>query len=279
MITLKEFLHSSQTRLAPYSESPHLDAEVLIAHGLSQSKTFLYSHSETSLSIEQEQALVALIDRRCEGHPVAYITGHREFWSMDLQVSPATLIPRPETEGLVEACLARGDRHASRRVLDLGTGTGAIALALARECPSWTIVATDLSEQALAIARLNAKSLGLERVEWRLSDWFQDLPPARYDVIVSNPPYIAEQDPHLSQGDVRFEPRSALVAGDHGYADCCHIIEHAPRFLNAGGWLLLEHGHDQAARLGEAFHQAGFVKISHLKDLQGLARLTCAKIR
>lgn len=238
-------------RILPDSPSARLDVEVLLAHALGKPRSWLYANPRVMLDTRASEAFDALVGRRRKGEPVAYLTGIREFWSLPLKVTPAVLIPRPETELLVELALRALPGKSSCRVADLGTGSGAIALALAKELPEARIIATESNAKALDVARLNAQALGIgrEQVEFRPGDWFEPLTGERFDCIVSNPPYVRDDDPHLDQGDVRFEPRSALAAGPEGMDALRRIIEEAPFHLVRGGRLVLEHGHDQQPML------------------------------
>ncbi|ADO48301.1 peptide chain release factor N(5)-glutamine methyltransferase [[Enterobacter] lignolyticus] len=258
------------------SESPRRDAEILLGHVTGKSRTFILAFDETPLSAEQLDALAGLLARRARGEPVAHLVGMREFWSLPLFVSPATLIPRPDTECLVEQALARlGD--APGRILDLGTGTGAIALALASERPDCQLTAVDVVADAVALARRNVAHLGVNNVQVLQSSWFSALDGQRFDMIVSNPPYIDEQDPHLAQGDVRFEPKTALVAADAGLADLAHIIAQGRCYLSAGGWMLLEHGWQQGAAVRALFADAGYREVETCRDYGGNERLTLGR--
>jgi release factor glutamine methyltransferase len=259
------------------SDSARLDVELLLAHVLQQSRTYLYTWPEKTLSEQQAQHFVRLLERRLQGEPVAHILGRREFWSLPLWVDKSTLIPRPDTELLVETALdlfAADTHQQPRKLLDLGTGTGAIALALASEKKHWQCLGVDKSPEAVALAEKNRLHLRLMNVCFMQSDWFAALPPGRFDLIVSNPPYIDPQDPHLQQGDVRFEPRSALVADNGGLADLQLIIAQAPAWLSSGGWLLVEHGYDQAPAVRELFASAKFVSINSRRDLGDHERVT-----
>ncbi|SUW64234.1 Release factor glutamine methyltransferase [Buttiauxella agrestis] len=258
------------------SESPRRDAEILLGFVTGKARTFILAFGETELTAEQLQPLDVLLARRVKGEPIAHLVGEREFWSLPLRVSPATLIPRPDTECLVEQALARMP-ETSCSVLDLGTGTGAIALAIASERPDCCVTALDLIPDAVELARDNASRLGIPNVEVLQSDWFSALNTQRFTVIVSNPPYIDAQDPHLSQGDVRFEPRSALVAENHGLADLRTLVETARNFLEPGGWVLLEHGWQQAAQMRELFNDAGYTEIQSCQDYGGNDRLTVGR--
>lgn len=256
------------------SDTARLDVALLLAHVLERERSYLLTWPEIELSAAQQDRFLALLQRRKAGEPVAYLLGSRGFWSLQLQVSPATLIPRPETELLVEHALQLSlPREAS--VLDLGTGTGAIALALAVERPEWRLVATDLSAEAVTLAAHNAQQHGVANVSFRHGPWFEALTePQRFHLIVSNPPYIDPLDPHLTQGDVRFEPASALVAQDQGYADLAHIIGQAPDFMTDAAWILLEHGFQQGERVRAMLQQRGFVQVQTLIDLSGLERVS-----
>lgn len=268
-MTIQEALQRAMASLP--GDSPKLDAEVLLGFVLGQSRTYLYTWPERELSATQQSLLEELVARRASGTPVAYLVGEREFWSLPLQVNEHTLIPRPETELLVEQALARLPR--SGRALDLGTGTGAIALALVSERPDAEIWAVDASREALKVARANVERLGLP-VQLVHSDWFAQLSGQRFHLIVSNPPYIAEADPHLGQGDVRFEPLTALASGRDGLADIRQIVARAPAHLHPGGWLLFEHGYDQGAPVRELLTRAGFSSVETVQDYGGNDRVT-----
>lgn len=255
------------------SASPKLDADVLIAHVLGCSRTWLIAHADDELSVDTVAAVQTLLARRAAGEPVAYLVGQREFWSLPLTVAPSTLIPRPDTERLVELALERIPAAQACRVLDLGTGTGAIALALKQERPQAEVVAVEREPAALALAARNAESLGLALVLHQ-GNWFAPLPGQRFHVIVSNPPYIAADDIHLSQGDVRFEPRSALVAGADGLDDIRIVVREAPAHLFPGGWLLFEHGYDQGAAVRALLQMRGFAEVSTWTDLGGQERVS-----
>ncbi|WP_105665970.1 peptide chain release factor N(5)-glutamine methyltransferase [Cronobacter dublinensis] len=260
------------------SESPRRDAEILLGFVTGRTRTFILAFGETSLADDELTRLDALLARRVQGEPVAYLTGQREFWSLPLEVSAATLIPRPDTECLVEqalACLPAAPCH----ILDLGTGTGAIALALACERPDCQVTALEVIPEAVALARRNAQRLGIDNVTVLQSHWFSALTDARFSLIVSNPPYIDGDDPHLTQGDVRFEPKSALVAPDAGLADLDAIITGARRFLENDGWLLVEHGWRQGGAVRELFTRAGYHGVETCRDYGGNERLTLGQYR
>lgn len=255
------------------------EAELLLAHVLQRSRSWLYAHGDDELATDAAQRFTALIERRRAGEPVAYLTGQRGFWRFDLQVSPATLIPRAETELLVELALARLPAGQEARVADLGTGSGAIGLALALERPLTQVIATDASAAALEVATANAQSLGLENVDFRHGDWLAPLDGERVDLIASNPPYIADADAHLDQGDLRFEPRSALASGSDGLDDIRTIVRDAPARLLPGGWLLLEHGFDQGAAVRRLLSDAGLVEVETVRDLEQRDRVSLGRLR
>lgn len=257
----------------PDSPSPRLDAELLLAHVLGKPRSFLRTWPEHTPDDAQCAAFAALLARRRAGEPVAYLLGRQGFWSLDLEVSPDTLIPRPDTELLVETALALAPAT-PLEVLDLGTGTGAIALALAAERPAWRVTGVDRVEAAVALAERNGRRLGLSNAGFALSQWFSALAGRRFGLIVSNPPYIAAGDRHLGEGDVRFEPASALVAGADGLDDIRQIVAQAPEHLLPGGWLLLEHGYDQAQAVRGLLAAAGFTGVESRRDLGDHERIS-----
>jgi len=271
----QQWLREAINRLQA-SDSPRRDAEILLGFVTGKARTFILAFGETRLTPEQLQQLDALLARRARGEPVAHLVGEREFWSLPLFVSPDTLIPRPDTECLVEQALHRLPASPCP-VLDLGTGTGAIALALASERPDCAVTGVDLIDGAVALAQRNAKHLHIANVEFLQSRWFSALGGRQYAMIVSNPPYIDEQDPHLAQGDVRFEPRSALVAADHGLADLQAIIDESRQFILPGGWLLLEHGWQQGEAVRALFTRYGWQQVETCRDYGGNERLTAGK--
>ncbi|ELY2482951.1 peptide chain release factor N(5)-glutamine methyltransferase [Cronobacter sakazakii] len=260
------------------SESPRRDAEILLAFVTGRTRTVILAFGETALTDDELTRLDALLARRAAGEPVAYLIGQREFWSLPLEVSPATLIPRPDTECLVEQAQARLPATPCR-ILDLGTGTGAIALALASERPDCHVTALDVIPEAVALAKRNAQRLGIDNVTVLQSHWFSALTDARFSLIVSNPPYIDGDDPHLSQGDVRFEPKSALVADNAGLADLETLVTEARRFLEDNGWLMLEHGWQQGEAVRELFTRAGYQGVETCRDYGGNERLTLGHYR
>ncbi|MEN0582640.1 MULTISPECIES: peptide chain release factor N(5)-glutamine methyltransferase [unclassified Kosakonia] len=268
----QQWLRQAISELAA-SESPRRDAEILLGFVTGKSRTFILAFGETILDAWQQQQLATLLARRVNGEPVAHLIGVREFWSLPLFVSPATLIPRPDTECLVEQALARLPSSPCR-ILDLGTGTGAIALALASERPDCNVTAVDLIPDAVALAQRNAAHLNITNIEILQSRWFSALEGQQFAMIVSNPPYIDEHDPHLAQGDVRFEPLSALVAANNGLADLHTIIDAARQHVLPGGWLLLEHGWQQGADVRAIFEHYGWQHVATCRDYGDNERLT-----
>ncbi|WP_346429353.1 peptide chain release factor N(5)-glutamine methyltransferase [Parathalassolituus penaei] len=277
ILTVRQWSQQATERMAAagpqlQTDSPRVDADLLLMFVLGKTRTWLFSHDDVLLSVEQQQQAEQLLERRLRGEPVAYLTGTRGFWTLELEVSPATLIPRPDTETLVEWALELSLPPLAR-VLDLGTGTGAIALALASEQPSWQVSGVDLSAEAVELARRNAVRNDLGHVRFATSSWFSDVS-GQFDLLVSNPPYIDPTDPHLLRGDVAHEPRSALVANDAGLADLFEIIDTAPLFLRADGWLLLEHGYDQADAVKARLTERGFANVMTRHDLGGNPRIS-----
>jgi release factor glutamine methyltransferase len=250
-----------------------LDAEILLAHVLNVSRSYLYAWPEKMLSAAQEKIFFELIDRRINGEPVAYLIGHQEFWSLDFLVTQDVLIPRPETELLVEMILEIPAEQLA--VADLGAGSGAIALSIAHERPNWEVHATDASHAALQIAKKNAERLKIKNITFHDGDWLQALPSLLFDVIVSNPPYIAANDAHLLQ--LTYEPQSALISGPDGLEDIRKIIRDAGRYLKSDGYLMLEHGYDQADEIRKLFETAGYKNVFSIRDLSGNERVTYGK--
>ncbi|MFC3031745.1 peptide chain release factor N(5)-glutamine methyltransferase [Pseudoalteromonas fenneropenaei] len=275
-VTVAQALAWAQQQVAAQSDSAKLDAQVLLLHLLKKPKSYLYAWSDALLDDTIWHQFQQLVMRRSKGEPIAHITGMREFWSLPFYVNPSTLIPRPDTETLVDYALSLS-LPANAKVLDLGTGTGAIALALASERPTWRITAVDYSHDAVALATKNRDQLGLPQVEIVQGSWFTPLPASQFDLIVSNPPYIDPDDPHLSQGDVRFEPLSALVAPEQGLADIRHIVSQGRQFLSSGGHLALEHGYDQAEAVQRIFAEMAYINILTIKDMAGCDRVTVAQ--
>ncbi len=278
MTTVKSALREALSRLQQH-EQPQLDAEVLLAHALQKPRSYLHAWPDAELSAAQAQHYAELIRKRAAGHPVAHLTGHREFWSLDFEVSPDTLIPRPETELLVERTLALLPADRPLAVADLGTGSGAIAIALANERSAWTVCAVDRSRRCLGIARGNAQRLCTDRVSFIHGDWCNAFADASLDAVVANPPYVAARDPHLNRGDVRFEPMGALVAGDTGLDDLQRLIGQTPRVLKSGARLLMEHAPEQREALHKLLKEEGFYEVRTETDLAGLARVTTARRR
>lgn len=253
-----------------------IELQMLMQRALNVSRAYLLAHPEQILEAGQQAAYDAMLRRRLAGEPIAHILGEREFFGLSFKVTPATLIPRPDTELLVELALQRIPPQGGFRVLDLGTGTGAIAISIAHSRPDAEVVGVDASPAALEVARENARRLGAGNVSFAQSDWFSALGGNRFDLIVSNPPYIAANDVHLSQGDVRFEPMTALVSGADGLDDIRRIVTDARDRLEPGGWLLLEHGYDQAARVREILLQGDYVRIFSARDLADIERVSGA---
>lgn len=251
-----------------------IDARALLRHSCGVNDAWLVAHANEKLSAAQSTAYGALIGRRAAGEPIAYIVGTREFFSLEFTVTPAVLIPRPETELLVEIALERTGAGSECSVLDLGTGSGCIAIAIAKHRPRARVVAIDRSAAALAVARENSVRHGTSNLELLQSDWFGALAAQRFDLIVANPPYIAARDPHLQHGDLRAEPVDALVAGVDGLECICAILSAAPRHLNSGALLVFEHGYDQAARCRELLVAAGFHDVFSREDLAGVERIS-----
>ncbi|MCK4834180.1 MAG: peptide chain release factor N(5)-glutamine methyltransferase [Gammaproteobacteria bacterium] len=276
-MNIHQALQLAKTDLAGSSPSAVLDGQVLLAFSLNCNTAHLAAWPEKDLDKEQAARYQQLIQQRASGIPVAHLTGTREFWSSNLHVDDSTLIPRPETELLVEFILEKFADDTNLKLLDMGTGTGAIAISIAREKPDWSIFASDISEQALSLAAKNTK---IQQTDITLihSDWFSDITEKDFDVIVSNPPYICSDDPHLSQGDVRFEPRSALVSGDDGMDDIEHLCAQAKNHLAENGWLIVEHGYNQDQLVADCFSKNAYTDIQQRQDLSGHTRMTAGKL-
>jgi len=257
------------------SDTAQLDCEILLCHLLAVDRSWLRTWPDAQVSPQQVEQFEVLLESRIQGTPIAHLIGSRGFWTLDLKVTPDTLIPRPETEHLVEKALAL-HLPANSHVLDLGTGTGAIALALATERPDWQLTAVDCQPEVLAVARHNCQRHQLTNVEITESNWFSTLATqsAKFDLIVSNPPYIHSDDPHLQQGDLRFEPIAALVSGVEGLEDLRTIVDQSRDYLNPKGWLLVEHGYQQGPAVRELFTAAGFTEVSTQRDYNQLDRIT-----
>jgi len=274
--TIASVLRDAGDRLT-VSDSPRLDAEIMLAHVLGQSRSYLYAHAHDMLTPEQIAAFETSLQQRLQQVPIAYITGSREFWSLPLSVTPATLVPRPETELLVETALALITGNSDMCIADIGTGSGAIAIALASERLNIGIVATDNSDAALAVARHNADKLCPNRVDFRLGDWLEPLGAERYDMIVSNPPYIEAASTAFEASALAHEPRAALAAGADGLASLRQLIHGAGNYLKRDGWLLLEHGSGQVRALTYLLESCGYQNITTHADMAGLPRLTLAQ--
>lgn len=254
------------------------EARLLLSEATGYSQASVLAHAERDVPAEAQAMFADWTSRRRAGEPVAYLLGRREFYGLPLAVSPEVLIPRPETELLVELALASLSEHGPASALDLGTGSGAVALAIKKHRPQARLVASDISAPALEVARRNAMRLALA-LELRQGSWFEPLAGERFDLIVSNPPYVAENDVHLAQGDLRFEPRQALAAGPDGLAALREIAANAPAYMQPAGWLLLEHGQGQDAAVRELLARAGFEGAVSWSDLAGIARVSGAKLK
>lgn len=278
-MSIHAVLSEAQTALTKIvsANEAKLEAQLLLQHVLKVNRAWLIAHENDALQPNKHSAFGVLLNRRLHGEPVAYILGYREFYGLELIVTPDTLIPRPDTETLVEAALAKILNNQATHILDLGTGTGAIALAIASKRPQTQITAVDASQAALNVATENAQKLHITNISFVLSSWFNALIHKTYDVIVSNPPYIEQDDMHLQQGDLRFEPISALASGANGLKDICKIIDDCLIHLKPQGWLMLEHGYNQAEQVSELMAQAGLTDIETIKDLGGNHRVTMGK--
>lgn len=271
-VDVRSLLREARQQLS--GEEAAREAELLLMHVLGVSRAWLFAHSDDVVADAQVQPFRSLVRQRAQGQPVAYLLGQREFFGLSLRVSPATLIPRPETELLVELALERLPPRSGLRVLDLGTGSGAIALAVAQARPEIEVCASDASGEALAVARANADALGLARVRFVHGSWWTPWAGQRFDLVLSNPPYIEDADPHLEQGDLRFEPRSALASGADGFDDIRSIVAGASAHLRDGGWLLFEHGHAQGEGARALLQAAGFSDVATWRDLEARDRVT-----
>ncbi|BBN58807.1 peptide chain release factor N(5)-glutamine methyltransferase [Hydrogenovibrio marinus] len=279
-MTIAEALNLGRNTLT--SESPLLDAEILLAYTLDKDRTYLFTWPEHELSAQQAEHFSELLKKRQVGVPVAHLTGNKEFWGLDFKVTSDTLIPRPDTEILVEQALLKIKQlhqdGLNARVLDLGTGSGAIICALKHEAPYIEALAVDLQPAALTVAKQNAEQHGLS-IDFRTGSWFEPMVNARFEVIVSNPPYIVENDPHLSQGDVRFEPLTALTSGQDGLEDIRTLISESRNHLVEGGWLLIEHGFDQEVALQKLFADNSFEQVETIYDYGHNPRVTLGQYK
>lgn len=276
-MNIQQALQQASQALSETSPSAGLDAQVLLTHTLHCNSAHLAAWPEKDLSEQQASQYLRLIQQRIKGVPVAHLTGTREFWSLNFNVDDSTLIPRPETETLVEFILEKFAGIKNFKLLDMGTGTGAIAIAIAKEKPEWQIFASDVSEQALDLARQNSDLHQTDNTTFTHSNWFNEITDHDFDIIVSNPPYIAEDDPHLSAGDVRFEPQSALTSGVEGMDDIEHLCLHAKNHLTNNGWLIVEHGYNQNQLVADCFAKNDYTQIEQKKDLSGHTRMTAGK--
>ncbi|MDP7593031.1 MAG: peptide chain release factor N(5)-glutamine methyltransferase [Litorilituus sp.] len=275
--SIKNVISQGQQLLTSGSDSALLDAQILLSFALNKPHSFLFTWPEQLITEQQLTHYITLLTRRYQGEPIAYIIEEKEFWSLPLKVSPATLIPRPDTETLIELVLKLYADNEVKHCLDLGTGTGAIALALAAENPRWHIEAVDFNHDVVSLAKQNALRLGLAHVQLYQSDWFSAVSAEKsFDIIVSNPPYIDEDDENLTQGDVRFEPKSALVAHEQGLADIRYITNNAMKYLVKGGRLFFEHGFEQGQTVRELLLKKGYKTPKTVQDLNGNDRITWA---
>ena len=274
-MNIQQTLQHASQQLTGTTDSPQLDAQILLAHALQKTRAHLFAWPEQNVDDAAQKNFQHLLAQRIKGHPIAHLIAQREFWSLNLNVTADTLIPRPETELLVEHILQLLPAT-PQRVADLGTGSGAIALALASERPLWQITATDQSTAALDVARNNAKKFKLKNIKFIAGDWFTPLSKQHYNAIISNPPYIADNDAHLTQGDLRFEPVSALSSGADGLEDIRHITQHAMDYLLPDGLLMIEHGYDQMLQMKILFEKNDFINITQLFDLNNNPRATLA---
>lgn len=274
MTDIQTALSTATCSLGTVSDSAALDAEVLLCQVLSKPRSHLRAWPEKPLTDQQSTHFQLLLKKRQQGQPIAYITGHKEFWSRAFKVSSSVLIPRPDTELLIELSLALIADKASPRLIDLGTGSGIIAITLAAERPDLEIIATDISLPALKIAQQNATFHGVNNIQFVHSDWFSAVPATQFDLIISNPPYIAQYDPHLSEGDVRFEPEMALIAAEHGLKDISTLCQQARHYLKADATLLIEHGFDQQSAVKTLFDSFDYRNITPFTDLSNNPRVT-----
>lgn len=278
MQKISDALQWATQQLTNVSDVAKLDAEVLLAHALQVPRSYFYAWPARDLNAAEHHQFAELIQRKLQGEPVAYITGRREFWSLDFFVSPDTLIPRPETELLVEMALEKFATSEAVKIADLGTGCGAIALSLAHEKPTWEVYATDKMQNALSVAKANAARLNLSNVVFCEGTWCKALPLTQFDAIISNPPYIAKDDSEVNQDVIESEPHTALFSADQGLADLRQIIDEAKNYLKLNGYLMLEHGCQQAGAVRQLLANAGYAEIKLYKDLSGIDRVTIGRL-
>jgi len=274
MPTIKTLLANAANTLTNHSDSPLLDAEVLLGFVLKKTRTYLRAWCDNTLTDQQQAAFEALIKQRQQGIPIAYLTGTREFWSRDFTVTSDVLIPRPDTELLIELSLELITKNQVVKLIDLGTGSGIIAVTLAAERPNIQVIAVDASLAALNVAKHNAQQHQLTNIEFYQSDWFINVPTTQFDLVISNPPYIDPDDEHLQQGDVRFEPKTALIADNQGLSDIEIIADKARCYLKPAGHLLIEHGYNQAPQVQAIFNALAYDKVQSYRDLSGQSRVT-----
>jgi len=279
MLTYRGLIDDATQQLYDSSELPRIDAEVLLQHVIERPMSWLIAYGDTTATSPHVQSFYELVAKRQQGQPIAYLTGKRDFWTLTLDVNENVLIPRSDTENLVEQALERIPTDAAWQILDLGTGSGAIGLALAKERPNCSVLAIDSQDGALRVAQKNGVANGVTNIEFRQSDWFESLcSDNKFDLIASNPPYIEKDDSHLQQGDLRFEPLSALVASNDGLSDLQTIIKTAPNYLSKNGWLIVEHGYNQAEPVAECFRTYGFEKTELHRDINDLPRCTSGQL-
>jgi release factor glutamine methyltransferase len=279
--SIKSILSTAATRLIAVTHdqaSARFEVNLLLQHTLNVNLAWILGHDQDLIAPEKQMFFEALIAQRIAGQPIAYILGEREFYGLTLNITPDTLIPRPDTETLVDTTLSLLPSNLALTALDLGTGSGAIALAIAKHRPLVSMTAVDFSEAALQVAIKNAHRHHISNIVFLISDWFDALSGQLFNIIVSNPPYVKENDPHLYQGDLRFEPQSALTSGADGLKDIRKIIELAPQYLKADGWLILEHGYNQADEIANLLKLAKFIEIAHVHDLAGIRRVTLGRL-
>lgn len=274
MASISQSIENACQIIGKTSMSARIDSEVLMCHVLQCNSAHLAAWPEKMLNSNEDGHFIALVQKRCSGIPIAHLTGEKEFWSLNFKVSQDTLIPRPETELLVETMLTMFQHEKQLDIVDLGTGSGAIAIALASTKPEWNMTATDISAKALAMSKENASLHNINNIRFINSDWFQSLNNQKFDVVISNPPYIAKSDAHLRKGDLRFEPQCALASGNIGMDDILKITGQSVSHLHNNGWLFLEHGYDQKTLVFDCLKNAGFTQITQKNDLAGNPRLT-----